>query len=642
MIGLLSVVLSNQHVSLGVWGQSEPVLVTVHVGAALGLAAFAGAVAQDGAIAALARSPLTATAVLLAVWSLVTAPFAEFPWTSVLGAPQSGEGALWPIDLVGYLLAARLLLRRAPPLFDALAGLSAVLTVGVGVWNLAIRFPDWGPLADLRAFGLFFGFAMFLGYSALALLPLAWSWRARGRRGWRLMALAGIAGVVLSSNRSAMAGLVVFGATLILQRWLPRTASLSRPAVVVVTALVAVALLAPYGLIRHVDWLHGVTSLSDRAILFAAVDTQLFESLRAIILGQGWGHYQEHLVRNIASTGISLFDNRWSELARDLFHSHNAALETVFSVGLPGLALAVVLRAGAVLEAPPAARGTALAFVLAWSLTDAAWFMLGPSMAPLAMALAALTVTADPPPSQDRRMRWPMAATTAGGAVALGLAAAVLVSAALQFQRLKLCLPPHPWTIACADVDLPHDPRGSDLGLAYLLGNAMATIPPGTAPYKVMPPDQVSLLRRLRVEARRRAAAGASTSLAIEVINSRAQIGLVVANKPLTDRAEREWREEILILLERAPGRMDVAATYFYRLLQGGGENRAELALQAMERIDSAHPVVLWFRGLLLLNHPDPARQAAGLAGMRRALDRGVARLMPIAPEWIEPLRQAQ
>ena len=446
--------------------------------------------------------------------------------------------------------------------------------------------------------------------------------------------LAGVAGILLSDNRTALAALGIYAGVLAVRYFAPRWSS---PPPLAVVAMVAAVLLLPYGLIRHTEWLHGVVSLSTRATLLAVVDSHIFDTLQTTLLGHGWGHYQDYLVRNIADVGVSLYDNSWGDLWKDIFHSHNAAIEAAFSAGLPGAALAVMLRAAVVLGAPPRARGIALAFVLAWTLLDSTWFMLGCSLAPLALALAALA-NAETPPALPRWL-----AAAAGGIAALSLsgAAVALLNTAINFEALKACLPPQPWAETCATQEIPDDPRGSNLGLAYLINDAMLTVPLGHGPRDAMPLNQAKLFAQTRREAIWRTAGAASLSLSLAILNAYAQVTLAAPKQRFGDWFEAAWREQILTVLHRAPHRMDVAASYFDRMLRNDDEARAETLLQAMEKIDPTHPVVLWQRGIRLLADPAPARQAEGLAALRRALEGGVERLMVIAPEWAAQLRSA-
>ena len=558
LIGLLSVLLSNKHFALGVWQQSEPVIIATHFGASLCWAGLAMGWGREQSPAAMFRSPLVLPALALAVWSALAASLAEFPGLALLGAPQNGEGPLWYLDLAAFVMAAWRLRDENARIHDVLVLIGALVVLGVGVSNLS-RTVAWLPF---RTGGGFFSFTEFLGYSALALLPVAWNARERGNHLWGVVAAVGILGVLMSRNRTAMAGLVLIAVFLMpLRLTIPNW--LVRHRIPLIIAAMAIVSLAPYVLLSSVAWFHGTFSLWSRSILHSVIAPHVLDSPKTAFFGHGWGHFTEYLVRHVADTGISLVDGRWKDLYRDEFHSHNAALEAAFSTGLPGLALAILLRTGIVAGAAPQAGRMALGFALALALTDATWFMLPLSLAPLGFAFAALA----PARTEWRNTvagRQGALIVAMGGSIITLATAMVLLNNAVMMGHVEACLPPRPATANCARVQIPPDPRGQNFDIAVSINNSLMAAR-RRATTLGLSSEHTEFLSRLIQEGAERTKSNGSVLLPIVIANAVGQSAFPFPTIPwlsMTPELDAIWREEVIRLIEIAPNRMDIAAIY--------------------------------------------------------------------------------
>ena len=634
LMGLLSVLLSNKLFALGVWQQSEPVIIATHFGASLCWAGLAMGWGQEQSPASMLRSPLVLPALALAVWSALVASLAEFPGLALLGAPQSGEGPFWYLDLAAFVMAAWRLRDENARIHDVLVLIGALVVLGVGVSNLS-RTVAWLPF---RTGGGFFSFTEFLGYSALALLPVAWNAREQGNRLWGVMAAVGILGVLMSRNRTAMAGLVLIAVFLIpLRLTIPNW--LVRHRIPLIIAAMAVVSLAPYVLLSHVAWFHGTFSLWSRSILHSVIAPHVLDSPKTAFFGHGWGHFTEYLVRHVADTGISLVDGRWKDLYRDEFHSHNAALEAAFSAGLPGLALAILLRAGIVVGAAPQAGRMALGFALALALTDATWFMLPLSLAPLGFALAALAPVGTEWRNTVAGRQGPLMVAAVGGSVITLATAMVLFNNAVMTAHLEACLPPRPVKLDCARVQIPPDPRGQNFDLAVSISNSLMAAQ-RRASTLGLSSEHTAFLSRLLQEGAERSQSNGSVLLPMVMANAVGQSAFPFPTIPwlsVTPELDAIWREELVRLIEIAPNRMDIAAIYLNWLIAEGRDGPGDTLLPALERMQPSHPVVLWFRGLRLINEASPTRQGEGLAMLRRSIAGDVGRYIPL-PENVTDL----
>jgi hypothetical protein len=109
---------------------------------------------------------------------------------------------------------------------------------------------------------------------------------------------------------------------------------------------------------------------------------------------------------------------------------------------------------------------------------------------------------------------------------------------------------------------------------------------------------------------------------------------------PEQDYFVQNWEEELRDWLERLPGRSDIAAPYLlWHFIQGREAQAAPIA--DMIYINNAQdPVGLWFKGLFLTGKP--ARAQEGIAMMRKALERGIERYIPVDPQLKAQLGAAQ
>ena len=633
-LGLLSVLLSSPVFAFGVWQQSEPVVIAVHAGAALcwlGIAA-----AGPAELVARVKSPLIMPALALALWGAVAACLSGHPLAGLLGPPQTGEGALWSLDLAAYTLAAWGVRDRAPKTFGRMIAVGSGVVLIVAICNA----PILRAAVTIGEIPRFFSFPKFLAFSALGLFPAAWALRDANNRAWTGVMAIAVVGVVLSENRTAIAGLAMVPVILIRWRSPPSGGGRRFVLPLTVAAVTAVAV-APYILLRYGDWLHGTFSLWSRSILLAVVDRHIFDDPMTALFGHGWGNYQEYLARHVGDTGISLVDSSWKDLTRDEFHSHNAVIEAAFAAGVPGAVLAILLRAGTALGARPAAFPIGFAFALSVALTEATWFMLPVSLAFLAIGAAALAPEGKPA-AFDAGRSGRVGVASAGCAAVLTMAiAALLVVDGAANQRLMACLR----SDTCDSLAPSRRPMDQDLAMATMIvtsGIVTSGIVTARSGKAGEPADRslAELVRRLAA----RPEPSRSALLSLALVNTFGTAAFLPEKSrfgPLSPQDEILWRDELIRLLTIAPGRMDVAAIYLNWLVRQGRDGEGERVLPALEHLSPSHPVVLWFGGLRMLAQPGDGRQQQGLARLRQALDGGIARYTQVPQDAEAMIRAA-
>jgi hypothetical protein len=204
-----------------------------------------------------------------------------------------------------------------------------------------------------------------------------------------------------------------------------------------------------------------------------------------------------------------------------------------------------------------------------------------------------------------------------------------LAGEARAMSRLIACLSPDGGA-ACAGADVPVDPRGAEHGLASIVGD---TVPALLRSDRPLSDSQIEAARRVLAEAERRETARRATHLlTLELADTYAMIAF-------TDGAERvlppadlfsSWTRVMYDVLRRTPQRLDTLVPYLSWLLVRGQHTDIETMLAAARHVDADHPVVLWFSGIEALKPGDAAGREQAFGQMRRAIDRGLERFMPI------------
>lgn len=634
-VGFLSPFFAHPALATGVWRNTEGVNAVVLAGAVLSLA---------GLTLRPSRRHLTVPPLLLflvlAGWSLLTAPFASYPLTSVLGPPQTMYGVLWLIAQAAFLGAA-LTVAATPRLFRA-AVLCAAAAALVVVWfNLSRA----GWLRDLLpsalvSGGTLLGFNEYLAYPALALaLVGAACWQRGGRYG--SAAVLTVAGLLLitAGNRTAWAAAILMVLTLLLARLTRRRWRAKRPALwAAVTATLSVQAVI-YAIIRFSPVNSLPPSLESRRILFAALDPGRWMDGLSWLTGKGWGHYEFQLYAVLPSTGVSLTDPQWIDFGRDEFHSHHAVLEALFSAGLPAAVLVALIPAAVVLAARPALRPLALAGALAMALIDSLWFQMPQTMAFTALGLAALVppfrkpATVPPDPALKPARIMPVAVTAALSMVltaGVGVGGFWQARTSILMDEWRTCL--RRGSAVCP-ATLPVDPRQSELGLSVLIGETVAALEKRGWPRR--PSDR---LEQVLLEASRRCRPDCPMPLARSVAAAQA----VLAFRPEAARlfSASQWDAAVVRLTETAPTRLDNPAVYFNWLLLNGQADRLGQILAGLPAAARQSPVYGWFSGALLLGAPDPADTVRGLSIMRAALKAGVDHQIPVEQDIRAALEQ--
>lgn len=616
LLGLALPLASLPPLRQGYWESAEPLIIGFHVCA--GLAALGLSLAtlhSSRQVAAALRNPMVILPLALGGFSLLVAPLTQMPLLSALGAPQSGQGALWYLEFGTLIAAARVV--RANGAWTALQRAAVVIVVTVA----AIKGFDWW-WEQQGGNHLLIWVAAY--YAWLGLVLPAFTHDAGAI--WRRLGWAAAIAVVLAGRSAAAAMGAALAVALMAALTLAGGRLWSRRAAM---AVPLIALASAPLLLLSVPAVGTIASLADRRSLLLMAGTALRSWQSGTWLtGIGWGRTQDTFHANLASSGQVLWDNSWIFMSSDYFHSHNALVEALLATGLPGLLLAAAWFPAIIIGADPSKRNLAAAVATGLAVLSSLWFQLVLSLPLTALALAAL---APPLPAAGER----------GAGRTLG--AALCCTAALAFVWVGLLLYGYARHITAVQADLmawsptprpfPADPRGSDLAAAEMIRDAfwrLETETSSTARDKALPAARMMVDHLMDRMPTTTTILLGETALSWQVqVQFVGGLGWQAGKLP---EAEAQWAPWLDRTLALAPARTDLAIPYLTRL--SVSEKMGELRARATSILSTAphDPVGLYFQGLLAVQHPNPTVKRQGLEALRASVSAGIERLMPLDP----------
>jgi hypothetical protein len=615
-LGLMLPLLSLSPFALGYWDKAEPLVVAIHAVAALASFALVWEdLVHPGRLWYRLRQPVAAVPLLIGAVSVVLAPAMEMPLLSLWGPPQSGQGALWFLDLA-VLVAAAGMVREHPGLWRKLV----LLAIGTTLVIAALKGWDWW--ADYAGTPhLLIWVAAYYGWLALPLAVLVIELCPLRRTVLGVGLLAVVATLVTSRNITAGAATLMAGSGTALCWWWRRWEGPSRR--LACTAVLAVAGLPPL-VLASFDAVRSVRSLDDRRSLLAMLwQSETESSPLTWLIGHGWGRVQDAYQANLAFSGEHLWDDSWTFMQSDYFHAHNAVVESTHALGVVGLLLTLLLSVAPIIGAPkdrlPLAAGLAVGTAFLGSL----WFPLVLSMPILA---AAQSVVARPLPPQPPRQGNDRIVI---GAIVI-MALAQLVSAAMLLQH-GLRLAEFNQRVERYDDRLPIV-AGDDLPVAEIIRDSfykMESLHDADAQARALP-----MAERLIAILSARMPTTHTAQISITGLSLMGQVYLSKTLPWLADSAGglSRWHDWLEMALTLMPDRSDLAIPYL--TAQAGRGNNEEVhrwAARFLER-RSDDPVGHYFLGLVTIQQA--GRREAGFALLNRSLDEGMDRFMPIDPAF--------
>lgn len=622
LLGIVLPLASLPPFQLGYWGRAEPLVVGWHACAALaalgmGMFALAGA----GRVVESFRSPIVLLPLALGAFSLVVAPLVQMPRLSVLGAPQSGQGALWYVEFALMIAAARVL--RVEGHWRAMQRGAILVVLAVA----AIKGFDWWWERQ-GGDHLLIWVAAYYAWLGLA-LPV---FTDEAGRFWRPLGWVAACAVLLAARSSSAVAALLLGILVMAcvagfdrRRWIRRAAGML-PVAILVAAPAFLLTVAAVG---------SVASLADRRSLLLMAGASLRSwSPGTWLVGDGWGRTQDMFHANLAASQQVLWNDSWIFMSSDYFHSHSALVEALLSAGIPGLALTAAWFAAIAMGADTGKRRMAAGYAAALAVLSALWFQLTLSLPLTALALAALAPLCPERPMQSPSRLRPVAAIFFIVAVGCGCAAWQLYRYGRQIDRVQADI----FGSAPVPHGIPADPRGNDQLAAGLIRDGFNRLERAATPaerHQAMAvvhmmtnylADHIPLTTTVGL-----VESGLSWQVQVQVVDS---LGWLAGSMAEAEALWPVWLDRALTL---APRRTDLAISYFTHLAMVGDNVELARRTGAILAADPSDPVGLYFQGLLTVQQPDLAAKRRGIDLLRASVAAGIERYMPIDPA-LQPL----
>lgn len=607
--------------------------------------------------------PISLIPILIGLWSLLVAPFQPIPWLTVFGITETGEGALLYIGL-GVITAAtwigfhhgyaqRWIAVSATIAALILTGLTIGRSWGVPPYLVPYFYPDYIAFLGIFLFALWAGQGSFRNQKLSFLIG----------------ALLGLSLIFVSENRAAKYLMILIIPSVLVawqaRPWFPQITLFSalrknwRLIISIAVIFVPVALTLSLVYLSGPEGFLGTGALSSRYYLLEVLLNLVDHRPETLLIGQGWGSFGDHQAAYLPTDSVRLLDEgteglQWEGIWRHHFHSHNQLAEAVIGGGLIAAGLVLAYYVAIFRSARQNLPRIAAIFALMFCAVNAAWFQMPVLWVFQPLAIAALMPRLEiyglendkttPNPDKSRFHR--ITAKITPTALVLIMLAQAGVAISIRDTALNIGPLNYPELTEpgqCEDVYYDYHRGGWHLTkilrqYSAFLKEHVRENPDTTLDDKTARRLQYfyCLIDRYESEGR------ASIRLQLVGLISYSDIAFELLDRfedpdkvrPLLD----QWQSRLLSFLERAPTRIDQAAPYLLWAFNHGDDQAMAAVLSHIREQDPFNPVYLWFDGLRKLKRDDTTQR--GLEQLRRALDKGILRTLPIDEETQQSLRR--
>ena len=575
------------------------------------------------------RHPFVVILGMIFVWSILVSAGSDFPLLSVLGPPQTGEGAIWYANFAvmtacSICIAQNYRYWRFITIFSACIIFAASLLKG-----LALLSNEVPPLISVNGY---------IAYFAIT-LPL-FCLKLNGKKD-RLITifviLISIFTVLVSQNATAMA--VFFFAAIgwvgivYLKPRLPELRILRDRKIG--AAIILICALLPGIFIYFGTFNTTSASLSSRHLITLAMENALGSDLYELGLGHGWGQTRDAILANATTVGESFLKPTWDVLWRNYIHSNNWLIEALYSTGLPGTILTLGLFIALSAYSARPFYPYAVIFGASYAILNSLWFQLAFSLPFVALALASVSETnyRNGVKSSGGVIPRLIAGCFVGLFVIQVCAGLGLLGFGLRVADAKESLTApskmnETWTF-------PRDFRsGENAFSSFVLSEIrnLSLLPVGT----IASHEKVKIISNLlqELEVRVEGARSVDLVLAGNIVFSELHYNPSLARLlPAVPVKTNSWRKWVSRAMDVAPHRTDVLIPFFSNLLS---EGNVSLLLELTQKIlyqIPGDPIGNYYKGATLVVSSKYKDRQMGIKYLREGLIQGIERYMPIDPK---------
>jgi len=614
----------------GPWPEVEFPIILLHTAAALCTLALAIDLRRStrDVLDAIWSAPVLICAAI-ALWSAAMAPFADFPWLSVTGTPQTADGAILWLDTATLITAARLC---AATKFGRFAIVSSLTGFALALPLLSL-FPNTQPI-------WFNDYLAFLGLAVAVAIPV-FATRPTEPISLKyivLGVLVALPSFIVANNQSVLLILpaiclpaYILGAILHQPPYRER----------VLRGLLAIGvigiILGTPLLVAKVGTTDAVKSIQSRERINTVLLTTLREAPTTWLIGRGWGHTQRDFSASLSQVDAKIWDQSWDAPQRDIFHSHNAYIEALLSAGAPAAAGVTLLVVFVAWYSPLRTLALAGAFALGYAALSSLWFQLSLTIPITAIAFAAMSSRLNrySPVSFSPILIMVLLVSTFAAQIwtstkLFKFATEVITveAQAYEFQSNRSAS-----ESKCAE--FPDDSWRGNVFLAHQLTRHLRNAK--SSPEATLnDPAIFQALGNYYCLSELRGLEQHSKSLLRIALVAQSEFAFLPQFEPLKDQYPFNgvtWTRVANAYLKLAPKRTDVTLPYLAWLLQNKEITRLNLYIHKMLTIEANDPVGLWFLGVSLLTDGTATHRTRGLEALRKSIEFGIEQLMPVPAE---------
>ena len=606
--------------ALGYWDKAEPLVVGLYLCSAL--AAFALAIQaarQPQWLWSCCRHPTVLIPLVIGVLGCLVAPHSELPVLSILGAPQSGSGALWSLEFWILIVLGRHVSAR-PQMVRGAASVAVAATVGLAI----LKAWDWyGEATGLP--NLLIWVSAYYAWCVPAMVLMVADPACRMTRTTRLIAcMAALCLVIVSRSATAFVMIAVGGACWALFRRAMGRGGSEGGLRLSASGIAVGALVAPLLLELYCPAVRQIASIDDRYRLVLMVTKAVGAGdWQTGLFGFGWGRVEDAYQKFLNASGMRIWDGQWIFLRSDYFHAHNGVLEALHGAGAVGALLTAAFFASIPLCVRRDRLPLAAAYAIAYGGLTGLWFPLALSLPAMALSLGILIgpVVVSPVSRRLPGLGGALVLVGVGFLAAAGLEIHAGLSqdggrsALLRGQDLeRICF---------------SSPRGDDLALAAMFRDALVSYETvGSEDQRRPAMDAIAAIHACLV---RKIPLSPTPLLAVTGLSLMAQVHLTEslgwAAAVVSDERWEEWLNRALAL---APDRSDLAIPFLTHQAVGGHGDVVRRIVGDLLSHAPDDAVGLYFLGLVQVQS---GNTALGLDRLRESVDHGIERFMPLDPQ---------
>jgi hypothetical protein len=650
---------------VGIWTQTEPVLIVMFIGAALN-AFWLGTGILRKWLEQQPLHPVWLCLLAFVAWQVLATAFASSPWRSWFGPPQLGEGTAWWLSLL--LLVSTMWPLWQEEKYRRVILAASALSIAIQA-ALCVLYPfnsantsyisSWAPAPWTSYLGFVAGYFWVILIASGVI-------RTPGR--YCLLIIGIFLIIFVSRNKSSL--LLIGGAILVStlltnlklkgavarffepgRKW--KIAAMAGCLLPCLWIVYSITMPLPQRLIIDVRHLYDNCdgALTSRIILNRiGVDTVRNEPER-LLMGDGWGRFLDDSFKYTMTKDIHAFHNGARRANCFLIdgislHSHSQPLEILAALGLPGVCLWFALQMMIIYYLPERLFWRCAPMCVGLTAINFLWFQLAQGMVFHALFLVALLgiYPALQPPLATGRPGYKYAPLMGVAALYLGLLTAWSAWQQWRVMQYGDHLNYALLTTPAENMDqwLKSDfDRGGERWQSHaLFFTLIAAEKSDKGDFEVQDHQWMELFMNTAREAARLESTGASVASAelwlyYELLSRFKDARYDDLRRELAPHME----EAVFNITRKAPLREDYTALYLVQIdkYYKDPDKRAEF-LERMLAIAPEHRGALWVLGNLLVI--TPGREDEGVAMLEKAASLGVQHVFPVTDKDLQPYKK--